>query len=678
MQNEKVKKKPPFFTLKRWQSQKLEAGMRPPMSPTSPSALAAQDTPHGYRAQAPPVVSRAVNSISEPKPRKLSAGGIKELVQCALCLEVLHNPKMLPCQHTFCMACLSVYIADAIIIGCPICRTRIQIQGQNYIENLPSNLYIDSLLQLVGISSMNGDVRKSTGTPPSSPAVNNGQSVELFAGGVRCVHCKSMCDSFDITLCDHCKLKFCRVCWSQHLDDMRIQLKSILKQLDTAASHLEHKIEHYKDRCERIAEQINIAAEEKIAAIIDAKDSMLNEAASLQKSADMSALALQTSLAEAKTVAVKAMQSSDANDNERVATFINLHQNAVQLLSEVSKWDTERFVFDKENFRIEMDSATPIDAESDDPVLESPKQNDPLESEENLVLHYRSRNFVPHYVWRKTSRPCGVGVSPWSNHLYVCGMDSHSVLIMERTQAKIVTRLSCEEMLCPVHIAFMKSLGEIYITDKWKHCIHVFSKDGEYLRSVGQKGSRVGTFRSPEGIATDNANQLIYVVDTGNDRIQVIQPDGKFVDQIGVATKPQTSEAASLWQTKDILCTELNAPTSVAVTNDRVVVLDSGNRRVKVYNKHDKSKIIEFGSMGQRKGQFRQPEVLAVDPLGYILVGDSGNCRVQVFKPSGQLVRVFGGLGTQPGKFGWISGIHVTKQLDIIISDTKNHCVNFF
>ena len=142
--------------------------------------------------------------------------------------------------------------------------------------------------------------------------------------------------------------------------------------------------------------------------------------------------------------------------------------------------------------------------------------------------------------------------------------------------------------------------------------------------------------------------------------------------------KQQAALAQSVWETKENICTELNAPTSVAVTNDRVVVLDSGNGRIKVYNKQDKSKIIEFGSMGQRKGQFRHPEVLAVDPMGYILVGDSGNCRVQVFKPTGQLVRVFGGLGSQPGKFGWISGIHVTKQLDIIISDTKNHSVNFF
>lgn len=141
--------------------------------------------------------------------------------------------------------------------------------------------------------------------------------------------------------------------------------------------------------------------------------------------------------------------------------------------------------------------------------------------------------------------------------------------------------------------------------------------------------------------------------------------------------KQQTTDCKTVWQQTERHVTELNAPTSVAVTNDRVIILDSGNRRVKVYNKLDKCKILEFGSLGQSKGQFRHPQVLTVDPLGFILVGDSGNSRVQVFKPTGQLVRVFGGYGAEPGKFGWISGIHVTKELDIIISDTKNHCVHF-
>lgn len=72
-----------------------------------------------------------------------------------------------------------------------------------------------------------------------------------------------------------------------------------------------------------------------------------------------------------------------------MTTFVNLYQNAIQLLSDVTKWDSDRFVFDKENFRIEIDSATPFDGESDEPEPEGAKHNNPLESEESLVLHYR-------------------------------------------------------------------------------------------------------------------------------------------------------------------------------------------------------------------------------------------------------------------------------------------------
>ncbi|XP_013136966.1 PREDICTED: RING finger protein nhl-1-like [Papilio polytes] len=597
---DKVRKKPPFFTLKRWNSQKQneEHNGRTPTPQIQNSTQFFKPNPSQTRTPSTPAM--------DAKPRKISAGGIKELVQCPLCLEVLHNPKMLPCQHTFCQACLTAYVDAEPVIDCPICCTKIQVQGTNF--------------------------------------------------------------TADVTTCEHCKLKFCKLCWSQHMEDMRVQIGSILKQLDSAANRLEHKIEYYKDRCERIMEQINIVTEEKINAILEAKENLLQVAGELTKAGDMSALALQSSLQEAKEVATKAMTANEpVDDNDKVTTFINLHQNALQLLTEVSKWGVSRFVFDKENLCIECDAATPLDAESDDPLPQDDRHNNPLESEDTLILYYRCRNFTPHSVWRRSARPCGVGVAPWSELLYVCGADSRSVLVVERAQPRAVARLAADDMLCPVHIAFLKNLGEIYVTDKWKHCIHVFSKEGEHLRSLGLPDNR------PNGeiyLYTNRPNRKFslksrfFHISNVSFQIyyfQILQPDGKFVDQIGVATKQQSSNTASVWDTKE-----------------RVIILDSGNRRVKIYNKQDKSKILEFGSLGQRKGQFRQPEVLAVDPLGFILVGDSGNCRVQVFKPNGQLVRVFGRLGTEAGKFGWISGIHVTKQLDIIVSDTKNHSVNFF
>ena len=77
---------------------------------------------------------------------------------------------------------------------------------------------------------------------------------------------------------------------------------------------------YFQDRCDRIAEQIKIAGDEKIAIIFQCKDKMLIDAANMQKSSEMSALALQTSLEEAKSVANRAMESCGSeNASERVS-----------------------------------------------------------------------------------------------------------------------------------------------------------------------------------------------------------------------------------------------------------------------------------------------------------------------------------------------------------------------
>jgi hypothetical protein len=89
-------------------------------------------------------------------------------------------------------------------------------------------------------------------------------------------------------------------------------------------------------------------------------------------------------------------------------------------------------------------------------------------------------------------------------------------------------------------------------------------------------------------------------------------------------------------------------------------------------------KLEEFGSRGEEKGQFFSPECVAVDHLGFILVGDSGNARVKILQPNGTVVKVFGGRGTNPGKFSWVSGITVASNMDIIVTDAKNGCVQIF
>lgn len=230
-------------------------------------------------------------------------------------------------------------------------------------------------------------------------------------------------------------------------------------------------------------------------------------------------------------------------------------------------------------------------------------------------------------------------------------------------------------MLFPHFIEFSKDREEIFVSDKWKHCIFVFSKSGEYLRMLGSKGEAEGCFRSPEGLAIGKTNN-IYVCDTGNNRVQYLDiVDGRMVMQFGLLGKEQIYN--SLKRKKIAKRVDLNAPTSLAVLEDKILVLDTGNRRVKAFSKRG-DLLSEFGQFGSGKGQFRFPEAIALDHLGYIYVGDSGNTRVQIFQPNGVFVTSFGVKGSTAGKFEWISGITVTEDLDIIVSDYKNHSVQVF
>ena len=50
-----------------------------------------------------------------------------------------------------------------------------------------------------------------------------------------------------------------------------------------------------------------------------------------------------------------------------------------------------------------------------------------------------------------------------------------------------------------------------------------------YAQSIGTSGDGDGEFNIPQGIATNNTH--IYISDTGNNRIQILNVNGEFVKQ---------------------------------------------------------------------------------------------------------------------------------------------------
>lgn len=607
------------------------------------------------------VLKRAISTpgygIEKGALNRMSANMMEDLLQCKLCSRRLQRPRMLSCQHTFCKSCLQALVQPASeAVDCPTCGQQVNLRaaGPNGIVKLPTNLYLESLLTSLE------------------------QEVTSGVGDESCSKCKTIGST---SVCQHCLQALCTVCWSHHITELQSQLPSLLDQLYGAKGRLHHRLQNFRDTCKQMQEQISMAVAMKIQALRIEEGNLKVKAGELLKTGELSAEALLESITDAEQTVSQDSFDAISDNKRKVALFLKFHRTTSALLEEVSNWGEPRPTFDAEQFSIDMTEGNKNRRELDDDedeFSEDPVRNmTQVNSPDDLYNHYKKRSFIPRVSLGRSvlQRPAGVGVAPWDDgaHMYIA--DGQKVLVIDRNRMKLVRQLSTPDMLYPHGIAFCKHLCEVYVTDKWKNCVHVFSAEGTYLRHLGKKGHAEGHFHSPEGITSgpgpdgNDDKTFLYVCDTGNDRVQVIDPrDGSLVRIMGILDQQPG---------KKYRCTDFNQPTGIAVSKDRVIVSDSGNKRIKIYTLTGE-KVSVFGSMGEERGQFRSPECVAVDHLGFILVGDSENARVQIFRPNGTLVRVFGGRGTNPGKFVWVSGITITNNMDIIVTDSKNSSVQIF
>ena len=75
--------------------------------------------------------------------------GIEKILECPICLEQIKNPKMLPCQHSFCLKnCLQNLVDDFAFnqVMCPMCRGVYDVP-LNGVFGFPNNYILQSLLE---------------------------------------------------------------------------------------------------------------------------------------------------------------------------------------------------------------------------------------------------------------------------------------------------------------------------------------------------------------------------------------------------------------------------------------------------------------------------------------------------------------------------------------------------
>jgi DNA-binding beta-propeller fold protein YncE len=91
----------------------------------------------------------------------------------------------------------------------------------------------------------------------------------------------------------------------------------------------------------------------------------------------------------------------------------------------------------------------------------------------------------------------------------------------------------------PTSIA-QDSLGNYFITDSGNHRIVKFDSRWNLLLTFGERGKGSGQFEYPLCVAID-PNDLLYVADLNNDRVQIFTSTGRYVDEMR-----ETQDSASI------------------------------------------------------------------------------------------------------------------------------------
>jgi NHL repeat len=192
----------------------------------------------------------------------------------------------------------------------------------------------------------------------------------------------------------------------------------------------------------------------------------------------------------------------------------------------------------------------------------------------------------------------------------------------------------------------------VYVCDKSKDKVVIFSRDGKFIDSFGEGGSGRKQFSNPEGIFVYQG--VIYVADYGNDRIQVFSDTGVYLQTIGLAGNDEQL---------------LKSPTDVAVDNrGNVYAIDKDSRQVKIYAQN-----------GSYLGKFSggaKPFSLAMSEDG-IYVTDVDKHNVTKFNFKGEKEFHFGTFGDGKVQFKEIVGISADSTGRVYVVDSEKKSVQF-
>lgn len=269
-----------------------------------------------------------------------------------------------------------------------------------------------------------------------------------------------------------------------------------------------------------------------------------------------------------------------------------------------------------------------------------------------------------------------LGVTVKGDKVYVGDTGRQRIVVLDLSLAVVrtITANGVCTNLNDNRDATADSAGNVYLAGYKTNEIIKFAPDGTCLKKWGGTGTTPGKFRTPYGVttATDpvTGQELLYVADGLNNRVQVFTLDGAFVTELGTYGEPDEPGTFTTMR-------------RVAVdAAGNVWAADLWGNRIERWNRtatgfaYDRT----IGAVlpdPTPSAVFHEPRGMAFAPNGDLWVSDTVHHQFVRFDADGDIVDTCGqraAEGTALGQFNWPRGIAVDPATgNLWIADTKQH-----
>ncbi len=211
--------------------------------------------------------------------------------------------------------------------------------------------------------------------------------------------------------------------------------------------------------------------------------------------------------------------------------------------------------------------------------------------------------------------PSGIALGP-EGRVFVADADLRRVVLLDR-QGKGLGVIGEKHLLRPTGLAWDAAAGLLYVADTQAHQIKVFDLTGRLVRSIGRRGEAPGEFNFPTYIALGKDG--LVVADTMNARLQVLP-----LEEGGVAPFVVGRRGTRVG--------DFVRPKGVAVDGeDNLYAVESYHDHLLVFDRRGRF-LLPIGGTGKEIGSFFLPGGVWIDARNRVFVADTFNGRIVVFQ----------------------------------------------